>query len=126
MSEKDTLFTGYNSKLKERARQLRKNMTRQEKHLWYDYLRDYPIKIYRQRSIDWYIADFYCSQAKMVIELDGSQHFTQEGKTYDDFRTEILNNYGIDVIRFSNDEIDDSFEGVCMMIDNVIKERINK
>ena len=64
-------YTGYNAELKDRSRQLRKNMTRQERHLWYDFLRDYPVKVYRQRSVDWFIADFYCSRAHLVIELDG-------------------------------------------------------
>ena len=64
-------YTGYNSKLKQRSRELRRNMTRQERRLWYDFLRDYPVKVYRQRSIDHFIADFYCSRAHLVIEADG-------------------------------------------------------
>ena len=99
-------------------------MTSQEKHLWYDFLQHYPIKIYKQRIIDDYIADFYCHQARLVIELDGSQHYTAEGKFYDKIRTETLKKYGLHVIRFSNRDIDDKFEGVCYMIDKKIKERV--
>jgi len=80
-------FTGYNSKMKETARSLRKNMTRQEKHLWYDFLRDYPVKWYRQRSVDRFIVDFFCFKARLVIELDGSQHYTEDGMEYDSILT---------------------------------------
>lgn len=73
-------YTGYNAELKDRSRQLRKNMTRQERHLWYDFLRDYPVKVYRQRSVDWFIADFYCSRAHLVIELDGGSTTRQRGR----------------------------------------------
>ena len=113
-----------NNKLLNVARILRRNMTRQEKHLWYDFLRYYPVKMYKQRIIDNFIADFYCHSARLVIELDGSQHYTIQGKEYDEARTEILEKYGIHVLRFSNKDVDDNFEGVCRMIDKVIKERI--
>ena len=106
------------------ARILRKNMTKQEKHLWYDFLRYYPAKIYKQRIIDNFIADFYCHSARLVIELDGSQHYTSHGKAYDEARSEILERYGILVLRFSNKDIDNNFEGVCYMIDKTIMERI--
>lgn len=108
----------------ENARRLRRDMTRHEKHLWYDFLRYYPIKIYKQRIIDNFIADFYCHKARLVIELDGSQHYTSDGKSHDEARTEIFEQYGIQVIRFSNMDIDTKFEGVCSMIDKTIKERI--
>ncbi len=101
-------------------------MTRQEKHLWYDFLQHYPIKIYKQRIIDNFIADFYCHQARLVIELDGSQHYTLQGKAYDESRTEVLEKYGLYVLRFSNKDIDERFEGVCYMIDKTIIERIEK
>ena len=106
------------------ARILRRNMTRQEKHLWYDFLRHYPVKIYKQRIIDNYIADFYCHSARLVIEVDGSQHYTTQGKEYDEERTKIFEKYGIYVLRFSNKDIDDKFVGVCQMIDRIINERI--
>jgi len=113
-----------NNKLLNVARILRRNMTRQEKHLWYDFLRYYPVKIYKQRIIDDFIADFYCHSARLVIELDGSQHYTNQGKAHDEARTEILERYGIYVLRFSNKDVDDNFEGVCFTIDKVINERI--
>ena len=113
-----------NNKLLDIARILRRNMTRQEKHLWYDFLRHYSIKIYKQRIIDDFIADFYCHSARLVIELDGSQHYTNRGKAHDEARTEILERYGIYVLRFSNKAVDDNFEGVCRTIDKVINERI--
>lgn len=100
-------------------------MTRQEKHLWYDFLQHYPIKVYKQRIIDNYIADFYCHQARLVIELDGAQHYLPEGKSYDEARTEVLEKYGLYVLRFTNGDVDDRFEGVCYMIDKTIKERMN-
>ena len=113
-----------NNKLLNVARILRRNMTRQEKHLWYDFLRYYPVKIYKQRIIDDFIADFYCHSARLVIELDGSQHYTNQGKAHDETRAEILERYGIYVLRFSNKDVNDNFEGVCRMIDKVINERI--
>ena len=113
-----------NNELLENAKSLRKNMTRQEKHLWYDFLCNYPIKIYRQRIINGFIADFYCHKARLVIEIDGSQHYTPDGKDYDDFRTEILNQQGLCVIRFTNADVDKNFDGVCYAVDKVIKERL--
>ena len=115
----------YNGEIIPFAKELRKNMTRQEKHLWYDFLADYPVRFQRQKTIDNFIADFYCHKARLVIELDGSQHYTPEGKSYDEARTEILERYGLQVLRFSNRDIDEKFEGVCCLIDKTIKERIN-
>ena len=106
------------------AKILRRNMTRQEKHLWYDFLQHYPEKIYKQRIIDNFIADFYCHNARLVIELDGSQHYTNQGKATDATRTEILGRYGILVLRFSNKDIDKNFDGVCQTIDTMIKKRM--
>jgi len=79
-----------NNELLNVARILRRNLTRQEKHLWYDFLRYYPVKINKQRIIDNFIVDFYCHSARLVIELDGSQHYTNQGKARDDARTKIL------------------------------------
>jgi len=105
------------------ARFLRRNMTQQEKHLWYDFLRHYPVKIYKQRIIDNFVVDFYCHQANLVIELDGSQHYTERGKSHDRARTDVLARYGLCVLRFSNRDVDENFEGVCSVIDKAIKER---
>jgi len=105
------------------ARELRKNMTKQERHLWYDFLRHYPVKILRQKVIGKYIADFYCASAKLVIEVDGSQHFTDEGKRYDFEREEFMRQFDIQTIRYTNYKIDKQFEAVCIDIDTHIKNR---
>lgn len=123
-NEKNYDYTGYNSKLKENAKQLRQNMTDQEKRLWFCFLKQYPIKFVPQRVIGNYIADFYCSKAKLVIEIDGSQHYTHEGMDYDENRTYVINQFGVEVIRFSNYDIDKNFQGVCVEIDKVVNERI--
>lgn len=122
--KKDYHYTGYNSKLKENARNLRKNMTRQEKHLWYDYLKNSPVKWYKQRTVAQYIVDFYCHKARLVIELDGSQHYTEDGEEYDEIRTEILEQYQLEVLRFPNAEIDRNFEGVCCLIEEKVREKL--
>ena len=122
--DKDYSFTGYQKERKENARLLRKNMTRHEKRLWYDYLRSYPVKIYRQRVIDRFVADFYCSSARLVIEIDGAQHFTPDGREYDEVRSDALRQYKLDIIRFSNREIETNFVGVCQKIDAEIQKRI--
>jgi len=101
-------------------------MTPQERHLWYDYLRYYPVKIYKQRIIDNYIADFYCAKARLVIELDGSQHYTSDGREYDSIRTEVIQKYNLEVIHFLNGDVDNKFNGVCSVIDRTIKERLEK
>ena len=103
------------------ARKLRRKMTPQERKLWYCFLRKYPVKIYKQRIIDSFIADFYCASAKLVIEVDGSQHYTEEGQAYDADRTKCLEKYGLKVIRFSNREIDREFSNVCTEIDRNIR-----
>ena len=115
-----------NSQLTPYALNLRKNMTRQEKRLWYDYLRNYPVRIMRQRVIGSYIADFYCAKAKLVIEIDGSQHFTDEGLDYDSQREEFMETFGLKTIRYSNSEIDKQFDAVCIDIDTHIKQRLSK
>ena len=114
-----------NNDLLKIARVLRRNMTRHEKHLWYDFLQHYPIKIYKQRIIDNFIADFYCHQARLVIELDGSQHYMTECQMHDLKRTQVFERYGLHVLRFSNKDIDENFEGVCCVIDKTIQGRMN-
>ena len=113
----------YNRLLIMRAKELRKNMTPQERHLWYDFLSKYPVRFQRQKSIDNFIADFYCFKAKLIIELDGSQHYTDEGLARDNERTAILTSYGLEVIRFSNSDLDKNFYGVCEHIDNIVKAK---
>lgn len=99
-------------------------MTPQESKLWFYFLRKHKYKFYRQRPINKYIADFYCYSAKLVIEIDGSQHYTPEGIEYDTLRTEIINLYGIEVIRFTNQEIDCNFTRVCDIINKTVMKRL--
>ena len=113
----------YNGKLIPRAKDLRKNATRQENHLWYDFLRTFPIRFQRQKAIDGFIADFYCHKARLIVELDGSQHYTDDGLDKDEKRTQILNKYNLEVLRFSNLDIDKNFSGVCTRIEETIKKR---
>lgn len=116
----------YKGKLIPLAKELRKNMTRQERHLWYDFLRCYPIRFQRQKTIGNYIVDFYCHSARLVIELDGSQHYFEDGIGKDKERDEFFNKLGLKVLRFSNREIDEDFKGVCECIDLTIKGKLNK
>ena len=95
-------------------------MTREEKHLWYDFLSQYPVRFRRQEIIGNYIADFYCDKARLVIEIDGSQHFEKENERYDLQRTKFFQSLHISVLRFSNDEINTSFEAVCRTIDMAV------
>ena len=106
------------------AKILRKNMTKEEKHLWYDFLRIYPVRFIRQKVIGKYIVDFYCAKANLVIELDGSGHYTEGGKEYDAQRTAFLNQYGLKVIRIPNTEIHKNFNGVCEYIDKIVKQSL--
>ncbi len=105
------------------ARALRREMTPHERKLWYLFLQKYPVKFYKQKIIEQYIVDFYCAPAKLVIEIDGTQHYEEDGKVRDRIRDEKLNSLGLTVLRFSNREIDRSFQAVCEMIDRRVKER---
>ena len=98
-------------------------MTPEERHLWYEFSRDYDIKVYRQRIIGNYIADFYCAQVKLVIELDGSRHYDEDKQKYDGIRTAYFNTMGIEVIRFSNNDCNSKFDEVCVLIDKEISSR---
>ena len=106
------------------AKNLRKNMTKEERHLWYDFLRVYPIKFLRQKTIGRYIVDFYCAEAQIVVELDGSQHFVEQQRLADKERTAYLNGYGITVIRIPNNEIFRNFRGVCEYIDEAVRQSL--
>jgi len=99
-------------------------MTKEERHLWYDFLRGYPVRFLRQKVLGKYIADFYCAEAKLIIELDGGQHYEAEGKLHDRIRTEYLEEYGLTVVRIPNNEVNQNFTGVCEWIDSVVKERL--
>ena len=98
-------------------------MTREERHLWYDYLRCYPVKFLRQHPVGNYILDFYCAGARLAVELDGSQHFEEAGKEYDERRSAFLSERGIALIRFPNNEIWNNFSGVCEAVDLAVKKR---
>ncbi len=126
MRDKDSLYTGYNSANKGKAQRLRREMTKQEKHLWHDFLKTYPIRFYRQRPIDRYIVDFYCSAAGLVIELDGEQHGEHDALAYDQERTNVLQEYGLEVLRFSNGDVYSSFENVCYTIHNAVRKKIQE
>ncbi len=96
-------------------------MTSQERHIWYDFLRNYPLTINRQKVIGNYIVDFYCAKAKIVIELDGSQHYDKSGKEKDKIRDDFLNSLGISVLRYSNRDINENFKAVCCDIDRRLR-----
>ena len=113
-----------NNRMLPRAKELRREMTPQERKLWYLFLRHYPVKLYKQRIIESFIVDFYCASAKLVIELDGSQHYTDQGKNYDEERTRILNSYQLKVLRFTNHEVDADFSTVCNKIHYEIQKRL--
>ena len=106
------------------AQRLRREMTKEERHLWYDFFKTVGIHANRQKPIGPYIVDFYIAAAKLVIEVDGSQHYSAQGQAYDRERSEILERYGLRVLRFSNYEIDTQFSSVCDTIYQAIKERM--
>ena len=114
----------HNSKLTSRAQTLRRNITKEERRLWYEYLHDYPYRFRRQVTFGNYILDFYCAAAKLAVELDGSQHCEPKERLYDEKRTEYLNSLGIRVLRFSNLDVLRNLRGVCQQIDRTISERI--
>ena len=116
----------HNAELTTNARALRKNMTKEEKHLWYDFLKTYPVRFLRQKVIDSYIVDFYCHSARLIIELDGSQHYEEKGLLKDKIRTEIIEQRNLTVVRIPNNEVTRNFEGVCMYIDNAVKESLRQ
>ena len=101
-------------------------MTKEERRLWYDHLRTHPARFYRQKVLGRYIVDFYCAKAKLVIELDGSQHFRDEGMAYDEQRTAFLAQYDLTVVRIANNEINENFRGVCEHIDDIVARRLCK
>ena len=114
----------HNADLTGNAKKLRQNMTKEERHLWYDFLRSYPVRFLRQKVIDRYIVDFYCHDAKLIIELDGSQHFEDQNKEKDQFRTKVFQSRGLEVVRIPNNEINQNFRGVCDYIDLIVKSRL--
>ena len=114
-----------NPDLKSFAQELRKNMTKEEQHLWYDFLKKLPITVNRQKVIGNYIVDFYCAEAKVVIELDGSQHYEEDAREKDQIRDEYLKSLGIVVLRYSNVDFHKNFDGICKDILINISSRIS-
>lgn len=102
-----------NEKLTKNAQELRKNMTKEEKHLWYDFLKYLPVTVHRQKVIGKYIVDFYIAEKEIAIELDGSQHYTPENREADKERDAFLKKHGIAVLRYTNIQIHEQFSGVC-------------
>jgi len=116
----------HNTELTANARTLRKNLTKEERHLWYDFLKSYPVRFLRQKVIDNYIVDFYCHSARLIIELDGSQHYEENGLLKDKIRTERIKQRNLTVIRIPNNEVNKNFEGVCQYIDIAVKESLRQ
>ena len=116
----------HNKSLVSNARNLRKNMTKEERHLWYDFLRSYPVKFLRQKILGKYIVDFYCAEAKLIVELDGSQHYEDKGMEYDSERTAYLEQYGVRVLRIPNNKVNQNFSGVCEYIDIAVKQSLSQ
>ncbi len=120
------IYTGhhlpYNPKLNDRAKILRKNMTPAEKILWNGFLKTFHYRVRSQRPIDNYIVDFYCPSMKLVIEIDGEQHYSEEGKTYDCERDAILASYGLKVLLITNNDVFVDFDSVCRRIEEFVKQ----
>lgn len=111
----------YNKELIVLAKNLRGNMTKAERKLWYEFLKNYQVKYQRQKTIENYIVDFYCAKAKIVIELDGGGHYSPEQIEYDSERTKILESHKLKVLRFTNTDVFQRFYSVCTVIDNEVK-----
>ena len=106
------------------SQRLRKEATPEEKHLWYDFLKSYPTPFHRQVPFGPYFLDFYCAKARLGVELDGSQHYEEEKQRHDQIRTEFLKKtYQIEIVRFTNLDIKQNFEGVCLTIHQEVKRR---
>ena len=116
----------HNNQLVPLAKQLRKEMTKEERHLWYDFLKEYPVRFLRQKVLGNYIVDFYCAKANLIVELDGSQHFEDENIEKDTQRTKFLEDYGLKLIRIPNNEVNNNFRGVCEYIDTIVKQSLSQ
>ena len=122
MIKRHKLDRKHNKDLIRVAKNLRSNMTKEEKHLWYDYLKNYKVRFSRQKILGKYVADFYCAKANLVIELDGSQHYQEKELDYDKARTEYLSKFNIKVVRIPNNEVNKNFDGVCRYIDMTVQQ----
>jgi len=113
----------YNKNLVPRAKEMRRGLTPQERRLWYDFLRNHPLRFRRQSVIYHYIVDFYCDRAKLVIEIDGSQHAQPDAREYDRIRTLTLESIELMVLRFTNAEVENDFAYVCEEIEQTVRGR---
>ncbi len=124
-ASKGAIMKQYNKSNIPLAKTLRKNMTPWERKLWYEFLRNYPVRFQRQKAIGEYIVDFYCAKAKLIIELDGGGHYTQEQIAKDALRSKELEQMDLKILRICNLDIDQNFYGVCQYIDKQVKQRIS-
>ena len=115
-----------NLKMRKHSQELRKNQTKEENHLRYDFLKTYPVQFRRQYPVGCYYADFFCYKAKLVVELNGSQHYEPENVAADQRRTAYLEKNGLHILRFANTDIWKNFSGVCQAIDMEVKKRIGE
>ena len=116
----------HNKQLVPFAKQLRVEMTKEERHLWYDFLRNYPVRFLRQKVLGRYIVDFYSAEAKLLIELDGSQHYEEANLENDTVRTKFLEGYGLKIIRIPNNQVFKNFRGVCEYIDLAVRQSLSQ
>ena len=116
----------HNRELVPLARELRRNKTQEERRLWYDFLRSYPVRFYRQKVLGSYIVDFYCARARLVIELDGFQHAQPEAVLRDAERTAFLQSYGLQVLRIPNPDVRRHFSAVCALIDLTVQQALRQ
>jgi len=114
-----------NPHLSKNARELRSAMTPEERHLWYDFLKHLPITVHRQKTLGPYIVDFYCAKARLIIEVDGSQHYEKQGQRSDQKRDHFFQQHNLLVLRYSNREIHQQFDGVCNDILHHLSARAN-
>lgn len=105
--------------LLQRAKELRREMTFEERKLWYQYLTGYSPRFQRQKVVEGFIVDFYCHSKKLVLEIDGGQHYSEEGLAYDNERTRVLESHGSTVVRFTNADVNHQFEAVCERINTL-------
>ena len=116
-----------NADLTSNAKALRRDMTKVEKHLWYDFLSRYSVRFQRQKVLGRYIADFYCAEAKLVVEVDGSEHYEPEAVAYDQRRTAfLLEEYGLEVLRFDDGDVMRHFNGVCEAIHVKVQRKLGR
>jgi very-short-patch-repair endonuclease len=112
----------YQHKLTARSRALRRQSTPAETKLWFDLLRHCPAKFSRQKALGGYVADFYCASRRLVVEIDGDSHFTAEAEKRDAVRDAWLEQKGLRILRFTNQDVMQRFEGVCLEITAALKE----